>query len=199
MPIEIPILTPRQIEAAALKCLAETHPDGTIPVPIEEIVDVGYRIDLVPTANLEANFLTVAFITHDLTEIRVDDFVYRKQPYRLRFSLAHELGHLILHRSVYKQLNFTTPDGWKMAMDALGQSSYQRLESQADRFAGVLLIPPNHLRNQFSRITTALSQAGKVFKYLTDDAQNYAVMGLAKTFNVSTGAIWFRLRDGGLI
>ncbi|HVT88610.1 MAG TPA: ImmA/IrrE family metallo-endopeptidase [Tepidisphaeraceae bacterium] len=116
MPIFIPPLTYQQIADAAAKCLGDTHKDGTIPVPIEDIIDVGFGIDLVPTSNLETRFSAVAFITHDLREIRVDDFVFRKQPYRLRFSLAHELGHLILHPNVYKQMAFTTPNQWKQAM-----------------------------------------------------------------------------------
>ncbi len=94
MPIYVPPLTYQQVAVAAARCLTENRWNGSIPVSIEDIVDVGYRLDLVPTPNLEAEFSTVAFITHDLKEIRVDDFVFRRQPYRLRFSLAHELGHL---------------------------------------------------------------------------------------------------------
>ena len=199
MSIFIPPLTYQQIADAAAKCLEVTHKDGTIPVPIEDIIDVGYGVDLVPTPNLESRFLAVAFITHDLKEIRVDDFVYRKQPYRLRFSLAHELGHLILHQSVYEQMAFRTPVEWKQAMTDLGRASYNRLEDQADRFAGLLLIPPPQFRREFGRVTTALAQAKKTFTELPDEAQDYAVKGLARTFDVSSGAIWYRLRDERLI
>ncbi len=199
MPIYIPQLTYKQIEDAAAKCLAETHPDGTIPVPIEDIIDVGFGIDLVPTPKLEERFLAVAFITHDLKEIRVDDFVYRKQPYRLRFSLAHELGHLILHEAIYKQMAFKTPDEWKQAMTDLGSANYNRLEDQVDRFAGLLLCPPAQFRDHFAKVTGALAQAGKTFRDIPQEAQDYAVKGLARTFDVSSGTIWYRLRDEHLI
>src|SRR5262249_5990128 len=47
---------------------------------------------------------------------------------RSRFDLAHELGHLILHRSV-------TPDDLKK------KPLFRQIEKQAFRFAGALLLP----------------------------------------------------------
>ncbi|HVT88609.1 MAG TPA: hypothetical protein VHD56_07145 [Tepidisphaeraceae bacterium] len=44
-----------------------------------------------------------------------------------------------------------------------------------------------------------MAQAGKIFKALPKESQDYAVKGLARTFNVSSGAIWYRLRDEQLI
>ena len=199
MPIHIPPLTFQQIADAATKCLADHKWDGNIPVSIEDIVDVGYGLDLVPTPNLESRFSTVAFITHDLKEIRVDDFVFRKQPYRLRFSLAHELGHLILHQVVYEQLAFKTPDEWKQSMDALGKANYNSLERQADTFGRLLLVPPTVFRLKFDEVATALAKAGTSLKQLPEDSQDYAVKGLARIFDVSAGAIWYRLRDEKLI
>jgi len=199
MPIVIPTLAYAQIAAAAATCLAQTNRVGTIPVPIEDIIDVGFGIALVPTANLEARFAAVAFITHDLKEIRVDDFVFRKQPYRLRFSLAHELGHLLLHQGVYQQMAFTTPDEWKKAMSDLGSANYNRLEDQADSFAGLLLCPPVLFRAEFAKITQTLAGAGMTFKAMSEESQNYAVKGLARIFDVAAGTIWYRLRDEHLI
>ena len=49
-----------------------------------------------------------AFITADLTEIRVDGFIQRSRANRYRFSLAHELGRLLIHRDVFSALKFTT-------------------------------------------------------------------------------------------
>jgi hypothetical protein len=199
MPIHIPPLTYQQIAGAAAPCLNDHGWTGAVPVSIEDIVDVGYALDLVPTPDLEIRFSTVAFITHDLTEIRVDDFVFRKQPYRLRFSLAHELGHLVLHQNFYQQLAFTTPAEWKQAMESLGRADYNRLEDQADIFAGLLLIPPRQFVAKFNEIATALAGQGMTFQKLVKESQDYTVKGRARTFDVSMGAIWFRLRDENLI
>lgn len=81
--------------------LSEHHPGRQIPVPIEQIIEFRFGIDIVPMPGL-SNFDTVAYISHDLTEIRVDDFVYHHRPNRYRFSLAHELGHRVLHADVYR-------------------------------------------------------------------------------------------------
>ncbi len=52
MPIEIPDLSFRAIAVASEKCLYDHHPTKEVPVPIEDIVDVGYRIDLVEEPEL---------------------------------------------------------------------------------------------------------------------------------------------------
>lgn len=199
MPVYVPNLSDAQIADAAASCLARAHPDGSIPVPIEDIIDVGYRIDLVPLPYLEERFGTIAFITRDLKEIRVDDYTYRHQPYRLRFSLAHELAHLILHPTVYQALVFASPAEWKAAMASIPTADYRRMEDQADQFAGMLIVPRAQFRQSFQQIAAALSRSNTSFRELPKNSQDYAVRGLAKQFGVSSGTIWFRLRDEGLI
>src|SRR3954469_23351110 len=115
MPIEVPFMQYGDIVVRAEAALVHHHPARTIPVPIENIIDVGYAINVVPTYGLEERFGTVAYISQDLQDIRVDDYVYRHQPYQLSFSLAHELAHLVLHQHVYHQMNFGTPEEWKAA------------------------------------------------------------------------------------
>ncbi|HEX4055366.1 MAG TPA: ImmA/IrrE family metallo-endopeptidase [Tepidisphaeraceae bacterium] len=198
MPIHIPKLTFQQIADAAAAC-SKKHSDGSIPVPIEDIVDVGYRLDLVEEPDLEARFSTLAFITRDLKEIRVDKTVYTRQPYRMRFSLAHELGHLVLHEAVYKQLPFRNSREWKQSMNDLGKADYDELEWQADTFGRLLLVPPNEIQAGFGAAAKALASAGSSFKQLSRSSQDYTVKALAKSFEVSTGTIWYRLRDENLI
>jgi hypothetical protein len=190
----VPILSYEKIVEEARKCLEHAHPSGHIPVPIEDIIDVGFGIDIVPTPNLETHFETIAFITKDLREIRVDDYVFRRQPSRLRFSLAHELAHVVLHESVYNSLFFTTPAEWKTAFGLMNSSDYKRMELQADSFAGLILVPPAQFREQFRKINITLEEHKTSFKQLSQDSQSYAVNSLARIFSVSTGTIWFRLR-----
>ena len=54
----------------AEKFLAQYHPGRKVPVPIEEIIDVRLGIDIVPMPGL-GNFDTVAYLSPDLAEIRV--------------------------------------------------------------------------------------------------------------------------------
>lgn len=58
---------------------------------------------------------------------------------RSRFDLAHEIGHIVLHRGVVEE-DFR---------GKAGINFYKRVESQAHRFAGALLIPADRFRNDF--------------------------------------------------
>ena len=48
-------------------------------MPIEEIVEFRFDMDIVPEPGLHAHFDIDSYITHDLREIRVDEFVYEVQ------------------------------------------------------------------------------------------------------------------------
>jgi hypothetical protein len=56
--------------------LAKYHPAGTVPVPIEEIIEFQFRIDIVPTPGLHQLLETDGFVASNLGEIWVDQFVY---------------------------------------------------------------------------------------------------------------------------
>ncbi len=62
---------------------------------------------------------------------------FKQSGSRARFDLAHEIGHLILHRSV-------TPED---LAGVAGRGIYEKLEEQAHWFAGALLLPANRFTN----------------------------------------------------
>jgi len=64
-------------------------------------------------------------------------------PGRINFTLAHEFGHYLLHRAAY-------PDGSRCnSQDVVRwDSDYGQVESQANRFAGNLLMPYDDFRRQ---------------------------------------------------
>jgi len=55
-------------------------------------------------------------------------FVSGKQPDRVRFSMSHELGHLVIHQPLKGQ--------------------YKIIENEANTFAGEFLLPENAIRNE---------------------------------------------------
>ena len=89
----------------SLKNAAETfrtsNQEIIFPVDIEAICDK-ISVNIIPIDNL-ANLLSGidAFITSDFKNIYVDGKGYDKNSARYRFSVAHELGHLILHKKYY--------------------------------------------------------------------------------------------------
>ena len=141
----------------AEKFLAQYHPGRKVPVPIEEIIDVRLGIDIVPMPGL-GNFDTVAYLSPDLAEIRVDEFVYKHRPNRYRFSLAHELGHRILHADIFRQFRFSNVASWKRFItDEIPLDQYRYLESQANGFAGLVLVPAQN----FERGSSIMSKRHK--------------------------------------
>ena len=92
----VPHLSYEQLRTKATGFLNQHHPSGLIPVPIEEIVELRLRLDVIPTPGLLTNFDVDAYITSDMECIYIDEFIYKSRPSRYRFSLAHEVAHAVL-------------------------------------------------------------------------------------------------------
>lgn len=88
MAIIAPFLPYESLRGIADRFLKEHHPSGEIPIPVEEVVEFKLELDIVPVPGLQDEFDIEAFITSDLKEIRVDQFIQRERPARYRFSLA---------------------------------------------------------------------------------------------------------------
>jgi hypothetical protein len=198
MPIKAPFYSYQQIVDAAHNCGLKFNPHGIVPVPIEEIIDLGFRIDIVPEYGMEDRFQAVAFITRDLKEIRVDRRVYEYQPGRLRFSLAHELAHLVLHADTYRQLNFHTTAEWKAAMTGIPEKEYSFLEYHANTFAGLLLVPPQPLRLRFDAVIEQIRQVGLDVRQMSDVVYDRLLGKLAQDFDVSRGTMERRIEKDQL-
>lgn len=104
--ISVSYLSYGTINLAAENFLKTYHPANTIPIPIEEIIEFKLGIDIIPLHGLHQAFDTDGFISSDLKSISVDLFVYESRPGRYRFTLAHEIGHLVLHSELYKEIRF---------------------------------------------------------------------------------------------
>ena len=136
---KIPYLRKDDIADEALNVLEECS-DGTFPVDVEAICD-NLGIGILPIVGLSRNFRVDAFISADFKTIYVDSREFEKDSHRYRFSVAHELGHFILHKKY-------CPDG----VDDLKEwfRIFRRFinnyaEFQANYFAGSLLVPEAEL------------------------------------------------------
>lgn len=85
-----------------------------VPVPIIEIVELDLGIDVNPIAGLQSRCDLDAFLERDLSTICIDHDLYMetRQENRLRFTLAHELGHLVLHKEEIRNAPFGTEEEW---------------------------------------------------------------------------------------
>ncbi len=121
--------------------------DKSIPVEIEAIIDFKLDIQINPIKGMMSECGTDAFITPDWQFINVDYDRYMDERYkkRLRFSLAHEIGHFVLHKKIHKQFNITVIKDIYKFYEELLERQYGRLETQANIFAEYLLIPKDKL------------------------------------------------------
>ncbi len=95
--------------------LRAAHPTGQVlPVQILDLAEFDLGLDLVPVDGLREQLDVDALLMGDRASILLDkrSFMSPRLEYRVRFSVAHEIGHLILHRDIYAGLQHTTAAEW---------------------------------------------------------------------------------------
>ncbi|OGQ06178.1 MAG: hypothetical protein A2W61_01190 [Deltaproteobacteria bacterium RIFCSPLOWO2_01_44_7] len=188
-------LSPTDIEAAAEGFLKEYHPDRSLPIPIEEILDLKLRINIVPIRDLFRQHNIDAFFSSDFTELSIDDEQLENRPNRARFSLAHEAGHLVLHKQYISSLKIDNIEKWKEIVLGKG-SGHADMETQANMFAGFLLMPTDLLGNEFDKAKVELKKHPSFeSKQLPSDTvlAPFLAREIAKVFDVSEEAVQYRL------
>ena len=195
---QVPFLDYQQIVAKTQEFLKQYHPSGEIPIPIETIVehDLGINIVLIP--GLHQTFEIDGFTSSDLKEISVDMAAFDNWPKRLRFTLAHEVGHLIMHRELFQSHRFLMVSEWKNFIKDFPEKEYGYLESQANNFAGALLVPTEPLKSEYAKVRKRVEKMGVSFNELTDVAWDFVCQGLGNFFDVSKDVIRIRLERESL-
>lgn len=178
----------------------QTHNEGReVPVPIEWIVESRFNIDIVPMPGMQDHFDVVAFLTKDLKEIRIDEYVYRRVPTRYRFSLAHELAHRILHSDVWQAISFEDIESWKaFVTDPISDKEYSYLEFHANFFAGLALVPSPELRERFRECVAKASEAGLDVNDEAAGVRDHIESYLGRQFEVSSEVVHRRLEADSL-
>jgi hypothetical protein len=169
-----------------------------IPIPIEEIIEFRLRIYIDPQPFLKEEFGVDGQLLSDLSTIIVDSRLCNNEKYlpRLRFTLAHELGHFYLHKDQIIKAHFSSIDEWIEFRQSIPEEDISWFEKQADEFAGSLLVPSNMLRGFLE------DKRSKITKYInetnSDEAHERAIdaisMTLCAEFGVSHNVIETRIR-----
>lgn len=126
-----------------------------LPVDVFSLTELRLGLDVIPFDDLFAKYDSDAAITLDFSGIYVDTEAYvfwEKGPVwkqnRLRFSVAHELGHYVLHREVALRTRFDSFEDFARWTRGHSGQKYN-LEQAANEFAGRLLVPMERLQQQF--------------------------------------------------
>ncbi len=191
-----PYIRIEEIKNAA-DAFRERHwPHATIPVDIFQIVEFGPGLDIRPVNNLKEAGDVDALLLGDLKTIAVDqkDFLNERAQNRLRFSLAHEVGHLELHRDTFLKIAHSSIEDWIAFFQRIPEDQYSWVEQHAYEFAGRLLVPRERLIGKLDAAVALAKKAGfDAWDVSGDAARQFVAHGIAKHFEVSEQVIEKRL------
>lgn len=165
-----------------------------IPVNIEIIIEEKLSIEIIPIPGLKLQGNTDAFISSDWQSVYVDNDKYMDDSYynRLRFSIAHEIGHLVLHQELYQGLEIKSLGDFRKFLTEVPGKQYGYLETQVNKFANYFLIP----RNILIKERTAIIKEYKEIESLDAKLLNsYIATPLSKKFGVSAEAMEIALNS----
>lgn len=204
--MKVSYISYEEIERIANETLKKYGYENYCPVPIEEILDNQLNINIVPVPDLFRTFEINAFTTYDRKGIHVDEYLYTNLERSYRFTLAHELGHIILHGCVFELTKIRSIGDWKQFIKDIEESDYRRLEIQANNFAGVFLVPSKVLEENFNReITNFKDEMKKVARagIKRSDYIQYFIdlisSSLIPVFEVDQQVIRIRIERCGLV
>ncbi len=213
----VPFISKKEIESLALK-VCRWFDEGTSETPT--------RVDILRIYQKLADRKELCFAYEDLNPSQKEKRILGKFCYgtppriildktheesessmRVRFTLAHELGHFVLHRhrkiKNTEELIDTAEDLPRYFITP--KKSRNWVEWQANYFAGALLIPPAPVEKELKIIQKDMEIKRNIGEiYLDDSASNKrdflgTLAKLAIFFNVSQTCMEIRLRQLNLL
>jgi len=172
-----------------------------IPVDVEYMAESRIGLEIIPVQGLYEICGIDAYLKSDFKGIVIDNAKYNDERYdnRLRFSLAHELGHYFLHAYLYQEyeIAISNPRDYYSFITDFPEREYRSFEYQANQFAGRLLVPHHKLAGEVMSIYKTLEDSSAV--HLIEDYQDYtlerATPKLCKPFGVSEEVIKRRVEE----
>lgn len=147
-------------------------------------------IGILGTLSLQGNLITLS------NEIIND--VHRRN-----FTLAHETGHLCLHRDFLSKYLGDIQEYDERTVATFPDEIVKRMEMQANLFASYLLMPQSRFMSEIYRLFTkfSITQGRLYLDYQSCNQRNVnTILGtLSSRFNVSKEAAKMRLLNAGLL
>ena len=195
---KIPIYSYDDLCKKADDFLRTHNPSAAIPVPIGEIVEFEFNINIVPVLALQREFEVEGFTSSDLKNIYVDEYVYTNYLNRYRFTLAHEIGHIVLHRNLYRTNRFSSIAEWKEFINSMTEEEHGWLEYQGYAFAGLILVPRENLIKHTNEWVKRIKGKDISIEKNWDFAWELITEHLVKAFQVSSSVKEKRLDKDGI-
>jgi len=166
---------------------ADRDTPHVLPIPIESIAEhyLGYDIEI-SDEGIFANPLILGGIIFDEKKIMINAATEAHEG-RYSFTLAHEVAHHVLHKSIFET-------AYNAQMVCREDANKPIEERQADHFAGALLMPEDSVRQLYKDLKIPnRNYSGKSMK-----AVARRIMTAGGFSNVSNQAMIVRLRQLGL-
>ena len=196
-----PFIKIGEIRRIADEFRSEHWPQNTIPIDILEILEFELNLEILTKANLREAGDVDALLLGDLKTVIVDqnDFLNDTAQNRLRFSIAHEIGHLVLHADVFSKIGYTSEEEWITFFQAIPDDQYTWIEQHAYEFAGRLLVPRDKLIEKLNTTVKLAEKAGfSDWDKSGESALEYIASAISKSFGVSGQVIEKRLMKESL-
>ncbi len=147
------------------------------PINIDKIIDI-LEIPVNKKPNFRKSKITgIISMKNGSPEIWINPMMNQNKE-RERFTLAHELGHFMLHIAP----SFEDYDREDKDIEFNRDSNWDIQEMEANRFAAELLMPTEFIKQEVKNLDPAENKENKLER-------------LATTFNVSKQAIKYRLQS----
>ncbi|HVL95939.1 MAG TPA: ImmA/IrrE family metallo-endopeptidase [Solirubrobacteraceae bacterium] len=148
-------------ESRAAEVLAELPRwlwDGrSLPVPVEDVADSHFGLHVCETDDLAAipgapaladGEALSGLLVVDAEEIWVNAHEAAASPGRRRFTIGHELGHWVLHRTPHGRVFCRSH---AVTLEPPPRPDVPDIEEEASRFAGALMFPDALVRAEWER------------------------------------------------
>lgn len=198
---ELKKLRYEDIEKASWDFLVEYNRHNNMPVPVEEIAEFDLGFNIIPVNRLMKDFEIDAFISANFQNLYVDLHIYENVQTRYRYTLAHEIGHFVLHRELFQDFLFDSTEEWKRFVSEMDDVKRGWLEWQGYNFAGCLLMPKPFLENAYDALISEFSEKIRQAKSHVAERTTYidyitdVIAGrLAPVFDVSQEAVKKRIK-----
>lgn len=172
-------------------------PQGEVPFPIMDIVEFDLDIQVETIKDLKSSYDVDALLLSDLKTIIVDRLCYMddRLQNRVRFSIAHEIGHRELHSEIYKGIQYNSVDDWIQFQQKMPEDQWNWFELHANEFAGRLLVPADILQGEVETAKEQAQQAGFTkWDESKDEAISYMASRICRKFEVSAQVVERRIR-----
>lgn len=184
--------------AEAFRAKYQRLSGASLPIDIFSVFELDMGLDVIPFDDLRLKYKIDAALVPNMSGIYVDSEAYllwEKGPIwkqnRLRFTVAHEIGHIEMHRNEASKVKLNSIDEF-LSYFRNSEIRSAAKEREADEFAGRLLVPLNRLKSDFETFESAMAKALPDWRDSPEIHTKFAEM-LSPKYGVHSQSIQIRL------